>query len=242
MTGVASSHRHPSDKHHLVRPRWVWGGLVLALGGLGALGVGIAMMSLWLSAVGSGLLAVGVVCSVAGGVMYDAVPHFDAGRELDQVLHGTVHEGVYPGATTHESRPHRSVSQPARNEDPALDVASGAPPPVAPVAGWILLGVAAFLVISQPWFIGHSATGRQSAFRDAGLAIVVGLAGLRIATGFRTRPIAIGLATLGGMALVLGGLLAHHDAAGLAIVEVTCGAVAIIAALAGACAISRQEK
>ncbi len=233
MSTSDSSRRHPRADHHLVRPRWVWGGLVVALVGLGVLGVGIALLSLPVSIAGAVLLLTGAICSAVGGVMYDAVAHLAAGRELDQVAHGGVHEGVAPGEMTHEPRAHTDASRASTSAEVAPMARPSTPDRRPTIAGLILLGVAVFLVLSQPWFIAHSATGRASAFRDVGLAVIVGLAGLRIATGLRTHPIAIGLAVLGGVGLVLGGVLAQHDRTSLATVEVICGAVAILAAMAG---------
>ena len=97
-----SRHDHKStapSQQHLVRPRWVWGGLLVALIGAGVLGLGIALLSGTLSVIGAILLLVGAVLSLHGGVLSDAVPGFALAKELRQVRDGEVHQDVVPGET-----------------------------------------------------------------------------------------------------------------------------------------------
>jgi hypothetical protein len=84
-----------------VRPRWVWGGLVLALIGAATLGLGVALLSWTLSTLGAGLLLLGAAASLRGGILYDAVPNLAVRRELRQVREGDVHQGIAPGDTLH---------------------------------------------------------------------------------------------------------------------------------------------
>ena len=86
--------RHRS---HLVRPRWVWGGLILALLGACLLGWGIAVLSWTGSIAGTVMLVVGGAASVGGGVLYDARTHLAVGEEMRQLRDGDVHEGIGPG-------------------------------------------------------------------------------------------------------------------------------------------------
>jgi hypothetical protein len=86
--------RHRS---HLVRPRWVWGGLIVALLGSCLLGWGIAVLSWTESVAGAVLLLIGGAAGVGGGVMFDARIHLAVGEEMRQVREGDVHEGIGPG-------------------------------------------------------------------------------------------------------------------------------------------------
>jgi hypothetical protein len=88
--------RHRS---HLVRPRWVWGGLVIALLGVCLLGWGIAILSGAQSIAGAVLLLVGAAASVGGGIRFDGRTHLAVGEEMREVREGDVHEGIGPGDT-----------------------------------------------------------------------------------------------------------------------------------------------
>lgn len=233
---MKAPHSFPSDtgnRRHLVRPRWVWGGLVVALAGMSVLGLGIALSSLWCSIVGAALLAIGAAGSVAGGVMYDASPQVSARRELRQVARGDVHEGVSSRELVREPQARLDAEQTTARTDAILRARPATSPPLAPIAGWTLLGITALVVISQPWFLAPTATGRDSAFRDTGLVVLIGLAGIRIATGAGRRPMAVALATLAGIGLLLAGLFAQHDRTGLVIMETTCGVITVVLSLAG---------
>jgi drug/metabolite transporter (DMT)-like permease len=80
-----------------VRPRWVWGGLIVALLGVCLLGWGIAVPSWTESVAGAVVLLVGGAASVGGGVLYDARTHLAVGEEMRQLRDGDVHEGIRPG-------------------------------------------------------------------------------------------------------------------------------------------------
>lgn len=84
-------------RNNLVRPRWVWGGLLVAVLGGCVLGLGIAVLSWRESIAGTVLLLVGGAASVWGGVMYDARTQLAVGQEIRQLRDGDVHEGIGPG-------------------------------------------------------------------------------------------------------------------------------------------------
>ncbi len=228
-----SQDQDQDQDRHPYRPRWVWGGLLGALVGLGLLGVGLVLSSLWTSVTGSVLLVAGTASSLLGGVLYDAVPHLSARRQLKQVRRGEPHEGVSPHDMVREPVARLEARQTTERTQDILSARPGPPAPLAPIAGWALLGVTALVVVSQPWFVAHSTTGRDSAFRDMGLVIIIGLAGLRIATVPGRRTIAVALALLSGIGLLLGGLIAPHGQADLAVLETICGLLTIGLALAG---------
>ena len=232
MTHPPSPLHRDSQARHLVRPRWVWGGLLLALIGAGTLGLGLIVLSATVSVVGATVLLLGATASLRGGVLYDAVPNLAVRREFHQVREGDVHPGTAPGDTLPTTAARRDTAETNRStrsrEAAALhhgDVRW------APVAGWILLVVTIALTASQWELVAPTVTGRANSFRDTGLAILLGLTGLRTALAPGRHGIAATTAVLAGLGLVLGGLLAGHDHAGIAVVEVTSGCVAILCAL-----------
>ena len=218
---------------HRVHPRWVWLGLALALVGSGLIGLGVARLSLLLGVIGSVVLVLGVLLGVAGGLMYDARTQATAGTEVEQVVHGDVHQGIAPGDMVPGERARIDAAETtALTRDNLRRSRQRGRVPLAPLAGWIMLGIAVFIPMSQPWFIGHTATGGDSAARDAGAAILLGLSGLRIATGRGRHTIAVAIAALAGLGLLLGGLFADHSGTGIVVVEIGCGVLAILAAIA----------
>lgn len=223
---------HPRRRHHLVRPRWVWGGLLVALIGGGLLGLGIALLSWTLSVIGTVLLLGGATASLRGGAMYDAVPGMDIGKELRQVREGDIHQGVAAGDTVTGSRASKDAIR-SNQTTHELEAAARHPAPVhwAPVAGGLLLLVAAVLMMSQWELVAPSTTGRGNSFRDTGLAIVLGLAGLRLVVAPGRHAISVGITLLAGLGLVVGGLVADHDHVGLAILEFISGCIAILCSL-----------
>ncbi|HVE24477.1 MAG TPA: hypothetical protein VNC22_03695 [Sporichthya sp.] len=218
---------------HLVRPRWVWGGLVGALSGAAVLSVGVVLLSGPVSVTGTALLLVGVGCSVHGGVLYDAVSGFSPRRELRQVRAGVVHPGVAPGEMVNTDRAHADAAA-SNQRTRRLEDAAHHPAKAhwAPVAGWMCMLITATLVVSQWNLVAHNATGASNSFRDTVWAILLGLCGLRVAVVPGRHRIAAAVILISGLGLVLGGTLAEHDHLGLQLVEVTCGCLAVACALA----------
>ena len=218
---------------HLVRPRWVWGGLAGALSGAVVLSIGVVVLSVPLSLTGTVLLLLGAACSVRGGVLYDAVPGFSPRRELRQVRDGSVHPGVAAGDMVDTDRARRdAVASNHLTRD--LERAAHHPERAqwAPVAGWTSMLITATLVVSQWNLVAHNATGASNSFRDTVWAILLGLCGLRVAVVPGRHRIAAAVILISGLGLVLGGTLAEHDHLGLQLVEVTCGCLAVACALA----------
>ena len=231
--------RSRRDRHatadHLVRPRWVWGGLLLAVVGAGTLSWGVVSLSWASSLVGAALLLLGAGAGLRGGVLYDAVPTLAARHQLRQAVDGDVHPGIAPGDT---------LATPAARQDAlatnqalhAREAAAQHQGEVhwAPVAGWLLLLLGAVLTVSQWELVAPTATGRGNSLRDTAVAIVLGLAGLRIAVVPGRHRIATGLTGLAGIGLILAALLADHDHQSLAVVEAAGGCVAALCSLAAA--------
>jgi peptidoglycan/LPS O-acetylase OafA/YrhL len=108
------------------------------------------------------------------------------------------------------------------------------PPPRWSLAAGALLMLAVAVLTAAQWeLVAPTTAGRDNSFRDTGLAILLGLAGLRMLTsrGGRHR-VATAVALLAGLGLVLAALLTGHDRTGLAVVEAACGALAVLCAVA----------
>jgi peptidoglycan/LPS O-acetylase OafA/YrhL len=107
------------------------------------------------------------------------------------------------------------------------------PPHWSLAAGWVLMLVVAVLTAAQWELVAPTTTGRDNSFRDTGLSILLGLAGVRMLTARGARhPVATAVTLLAGLGLVLAALLAPHDRTGLAVVEAACGALALLGAVA----------
>ena len=218
---------------HQVRPRWVWGGLAAALTGAGILGLGVVLLSGPLSLAGALVLVLGVAGSLHGGVLYDAVPGLSLRRELAQVRAGDVHPGVAAGDMVRIADARRDARR-SNERTRALEAAARHRPGVdwAPAAGWGCLLITVVLTVSQWNLVAHDATGADNSVRDTGWAILLGLAGVRVAATTGRHRVAAGVILVAGLGLALGGLLAEHHRTGLALVEVGCGCIAILCAFA----------
>ncbi len=217
---------------HLVHPRWVWSGLAVALVGAGLLGIGIAVLSWTTSIAGSVILLVGAAASLRGGVLYDARTRGDFGTEAREVLEGDVHPGITPGDVVDDPAAVRDAvrtDETRRRLEASSTGVSGAG--WAPVAGWLLLSVTVVLVVAQGSVVAHTTTGRDNGYRDTGLAILIGLAGLRLIQTPGRHLITAGVTLVCGAALVANGLVADHDRTVTVVVEVAAGCVAVLCAL-----------
>ena len=223
----------PAHARHVVRPRWVWGGLVGALIGAIGIGIGVVMLSMPLALMGTVLLLLGAACSFRGGVLHDAVPRFSPSQELRQVRDGTVHQGVAAGDMVGTDRA-RSDAMASNQRTRDLERAARHPEPAqwAPVAGWMCMLITATLVVSQWNLVAHNATGASNSFRDTGWAILLGVSGLRVGIVAGRHRISAAVILVSGLGLALGGLLAEHDNFGLQLVEIASGCVAVACALA----------
>ena len=214
---------------HVVKPRWVWGGLVVALVGGSLVVLGMSTASLAWAICGAALLLVGASLAGRGGILHDAYrTPSQATEELAQALAGGEHQGVAPGEMVDNPDAQRDARRTAHTARALLAESYATPAPEwSPVAGWLLVLVTLVLVAPQWYLVAHDATGRANSFRDTGLAVLIGLAGLRFVVASGRHLASGGIAALAGVGLVLGGLLADHHRAGLAGYEVLCGAVTI---------------
>lgn len=217
---------------HTVKPRWVWGGLGLAIAGIALIGVGLTVEPRRWIFVGVLVFIVGAAVALRGGILFDVHRTSPVKAEVQQVLHGTHRPGTAPGQMVHDpnaQRDARAATQVTRK----LEAGSRATPTPSwsPVTGWMLLLVTVVLAASQWELVAHDATGRSNSFRDTGLAILIGLAGLRFVVSSERHWVAGPIAIASGAALILGGWLAEHHSMGLAGVEIVCGALTIAAAV-----------
>lgn len=204
----------------------------MALVGLAVAGVAVARLSVTWGWVGGALLVAGTAASAWGGVMYDAGTDASLTHELEQVEEGDVHEGTRPGQMLHGEAVQGDARRTTAQVHERLASGPRSRPTATPVVGWVLAAVAGLIVVSQPWFIDNTATGRASALRDGGLAIVIGLAGVWLAnSAAAARPVLLAAAAA-GVGLVLAGLLADHSLDRLAAWEVGCGLLVVLAAVA----------
>lgn len=223
-----------TDPHHkrLVRPRWVWAGLLVALVGAAVLGVGVAVGSWTWSIIGAVVLAVGSVASLRGGVMND-VHRKAPGQEVGEVLHGDVHEGIAPGDRLHDAEAEQTSRELDRHREALIRATHQAPrPALAPLGGVVLLIVAVFLLAAQWAIYPIGSMSQNNAIRSLAVAIVAGMAGLRILVGLPgAHRVATALALLAGIVLVVNAALSDHEIWDTAVIEATSGVLVALSAL-----------
>ncbi|QIX27135.1 hypothetical protein ncot_11400 [Nocardioides sp. JQ2195] len=127
--------------------------------------------------------------------------------------------------------PHHRLPANGPLSRPALEAPARAAMPTSRLAGWLLLAVPAIVFLAEPFFVDHGAVGRSTSFRDAPLALFVGLAALRIVTSQGRQLIAPVVAGAAGAGLLLSAILAPHDHVGVTVTEAVCGVFTIILAV-----------
>lgn len=221
---------------HTVRPRGVWGGLLLAVLGLVALAVGgVATAGTWMAvwvAAGATLVVLGGALALHSGVLYAVHGPGQAADTAHEVLHGETYQGHAPGDQV-------AVSPEAREKARTLDLrrlelerrsAATPAPAFAPVGAVVLLLAAFGLLVASGAFFAHTAVGSANADRALGCAILAGAAGMRyLVSPGRHLVFATG-ALLGGLFLVLSGPLSPHDRPGTVALEVAVGTIVLLAA------------
>ena len=231
MPSHRSDHRSRTDPQPLVRPRWVWGGLVVALTGLLVAAVGLVALSWTLSVLGTALLIAGIAGSFRGGVQHDSVSSFDLTTELRQARDGAVHKAS-AGRSSPSEAARREATESNRVTRDLERAAAGTRVAFAPLAGWVLL-LSSIAILAAEWqMFAATQAGRNNDFRDTGLAVILALTGLRLALSRGRHPVAVGVAAVAGLCLIFVGFLARHDHGAVAALEVVAGAIAVLVSLA----------
>lgn len=195
------------------------------------LGVGISLPSWPPSIVGAALALVGDAVGVEGGGLYDAKSSLTVREEMRQVRSGTLHLGTAPGNTIPGEEARRTAGSMTKEARALLSPRPHGGQAWAPVAGVVLVLISVGVIVLQGSLTVPSPTGQTSSLRDTGLAILIGLAGLRIATWPGKHHVAIGVAGVAGLLLVTSGFLAGHTRTSMAVVGVISGAVVVLGAL-----------
>jgi hypothetical protein len=219
---------------HLVRPRLVWGGLLLALVGAITIGVAVGVSSWPVAIAGIVLLVVGGLVGWRGGALYDATSEFALDEAVQEVKEGDAHEGTKPGDQVRSPEAHRESLRADRTRQATTAATLRAPRPGLSVLGAILLLTGAAFVVATQGMYPHSHTGQINGERDLGLAVLAGLVGLLVLLSPRRHPVATGVALLCAVGMALQAVLARHDASTTVGFEI---AVAIAYAVGGVIAL-----
>lgn len=215
-----------------VHPRMVWAGTALAVLGLVAVSVGIIDTSWWWSLAGIAVLVVGALWAWRAGLRSDGRVD-DPGAEVDDVVHGTPRSSGSNSLALSDTARERTAALDHRRL--ALERAAHEAPRPGPTraAAVVLLLVTVFLTVAQWEIYPLEFPGQANATRALGVAIVVGVVGLRLITSPDTsHRVASTVAVVAGLALVLNGSLADHDETSTAAVEVVVGTLVCVSAAA----------
>ena len=218
---------------HRVRPRWVWGGLLVAVLGLLGISAGVVELSWDWVVPGVVLLLAGAAGAAYGGVLSDSRTGHPA-DELAEVRRGGTREGAAPGAEVHARRAEEVSRTADATRRELLEAAHRVGRPnLSPVGAGLALLTCGWLLVAQWTLYPMSVVGQAGALRDLGVTIVVGLAALRVAVA-GPRRLACAVVVVGGLVLALLGLLAAHRSTGVRVDEVVCGVVLLAAGVLGA--------
>lgn len=207
---------------HVVRPRWSWAGLVLlVLGGVVA-GVGVAVTLVWLVVVGAVVLAAGAFAALRGNLFYD----IEGGS-----LSPNAEKSVSPGATARvDDDEMRSEVAEEEQELARIRTRVGVRPTLRKPAGGLLVGIGAWLVLTQGvWYAESDPSGRDGTYRALAAGLVLLLPGTYLLLK-RSSVVAAAICLAAGVGLVLGGVLADTADMRGPVNEVICGVLVLLAA------------
>lgn len=217
-------------RDHIVKPRRMWTGVVVAL-------VGICLIALWtatweraIGIAGGVLLVIGGATAAWGGVLYDTHGRPVSG-ELQDLREGGGHEGTAPGDMITKPGVRTDAALTARRiEATRLDSQPQSRPALRPLGSWLLLIGAVSLVVAQGRY-PESHTGQDNATRSLLIAVVVGLAALRLMLAQRPGRLPSAAGVLAGVLLVVLALVTDHDRHAMVVFEVVAGAWILVAGL-----------
>jgi len=205
---------------HVVRPAWSWGGLVLLVLGGAFAGLGVAVTTVWVIAVGTVVLAAGAFAALRGNLFYD----IEGGGLTDGK------ERVAPGASA-QVDDDRLRGEVAEEEHDLAQVRArqGVRPSLRKPAAGLLVGVGLWLILTQGVFYSESdPSGRNGTFRALTAGIVLVLPGLHLFLK-RSSVVAAAVCLVAGVGLVLGGVLADSPDPRGPVNEVVCGVLVLLA-------------
>ena len=228
---MSTSQRADHTDRAPVRPRAVWGGLLVAVLGLCVVGAGISALSWTWSALGVLALAVGGGLMWRGGVMHDAHATKPVDHELRDVREGGTQEGVSAEQELGSDAARRRAAFVTEQTRALLASRTHAPaPPLRPIGVTALLVLGVWLLIAQ-YALGYPFTvlGQNSALRDLGPGLVVLLAAFWLRQCGPSR-VATALCLLSGVALLVFGFAVAHDAVRVQWNEILSGLLVMIGA------------
>ncbi len=213
----------------MVRPRWVWSGLALLLGGSALVALGMVLTSLPVILVGLAGLVVGGIVAVYGGITHDSHSVRPLRQDIADVRAGNAHTVVAPRPRGQDAQSRSRQMDETRER--LLAASQDTPVPhLLPIGTVLVLTVCVWLLVAQWSVYPTSAIGQLNALRDLGIAIVLALTALRLMlAGPRTWATLVIVA--GGCALVVFGSVMRHDSTAIAVSEVTSGAIALLGAV-----------
>ena len=225
---MAGTARVRDTRHPVVRTRLVWGGLVIALGGVCAVGVGMMAGAAWLTWPATGATLLGLVLAWRGGVLHETrgqAPPRDEAREL---IDGGTHQGVSPDAhVVGADVQRRAAAMSTNTQDLLARARSSASPGMRSVAAFGLASVGAWLVVGQVLLhYPMTSAGQDNALRDAGFSVIVLLLALRLRMPSRSLP-ASALCLVSGGLLVRSALFLPHESAFIELDELAAGSLVV---------------
>ncbi|CAN5520984.1 hypothetical protein BH11ACT8_BH11ACT8_28040 [soil metagenome] len=229
---VDRDNRHRGRGDRTVRPRGVWGGLAVAVLGLVLAGAGGVLSAWGLLVAGSVLVVVGAVTACRSGALYAVHTPADAATTAHEIVTDETYQGSAPGDLI-DSAPAREKSRSLDHRREAIErQRSRTPvPALAPGAGIVLVLMAIGLLVAAGAFFPHTSVGSANADRALGCAIVAAATGMRFLLSPGRHQVFAAAAGLAGGGLILSGVIASHDRAGTVPLDVTCGAVVVLAAI-----------
>jgi len=219
------------SREHLVRPRWVWGGLVLVLVGAGLFALWTATWHAGVGIAGVVLFLLGAAAAWRGGILYDTHGGRAMTQELDDVRDEHLHRGTAPGDMVTDERLREEARQTTRLTEGLIRATETAPRPAFDLLGAGLLLAAAVFLVAMQGVYPHSQTGQDNALRSLLLAVVIALAALRLLLGQRPGPAPSAIAALCGVALIVGAIVADHDRQATVVLEIVIGAWVLVMSL-----------
>ena len=228
---MAGKARVRDPQHPVVRTRLVWGGLVIAVGGVCAVGVGMMAGAPWLTWSATGATLLGMVVAWRGGVLHETRGQAPPRHEARELMEGGTHRGVSPDAHVVGADVQRKAASVSENTRDLLARAGRSTSPgvrliaafgLASVGGWLVLGQA---LLHYPM----SGAGQDNALRDAGFSVIILLCALRLRMPSRSLP-ASALCLVSGGLLVLSAVVLPHESTFVELDELGAGLLVLVLA------------